>query len=98
VKNKMGLTKQYDIWSCLECGEFKGRHDLWFEGDICEECNSFNGAQIRIEAMYLDWLHNFITLQAFADHYEISDFKALRIISIGKRINELKYETNLSSM
>jgi hypothetical protein len=91
------LDKRY-IWSCLECGDIKGHHDQWFNGDICEKCNSSNGAQIRIEAMYLDWLNNFITLQAFADYYEISDFKALRIISIGKRINELKYETNTCSL
>ena len=36
----MGLTREEDIWSCYECGELKGRHDLWFEGDICEDCNS----------------------------------------------------------
>lgn len=89
----MGLTKHEDIWSCYECGELQGRHDLWFDGDICERCNAFNGRRIRIEMMYLDWLNNFITLQAFADYYEISDFKALRIISIGKHINELKYES-----
>ena len=38
----MGLTKQEDIWSCYECSELKGRHDLWFEGDICENCNAEN--------------------------------------------------------
>jgi hypothetical protein len=35
----MGLTKQEDIWSCYECSELKGRHDLWFDGDICENCH-----------------------------------------------------------
>lgn len=35
----MGLTKSQDIWSCHECGELKGRHDLWFDG-ICEDCNT----------------------------------------------------------
>ena len=88
----MGLTKQEDIWLCAECSDHKGRHDLWFQGDICEDCNASNGTRIKIEMMYLDWLNNFITFQSFADYYEISDFKALRIISIGKRINELKYE------
>lgn len=88
----MGLTKSIDIWACAECSEHKGRHDLWFQGDICEDCNTSNGVRIRIEAMYLDWLNNFITFQSFADYYEISDFKALRIISIGKRINELKHD------
>jgi hypothetical protein len=37
----MGLTKSQDIWSCHECGELKGRHDLWFDG-ICEDCNTDN--------------------------------------------------------
>jgi hypothetical protein len=35
----MGLTKQEDIWYCYECNKSQGRHDLWFEGDICETCN-----------------------------------------------------------
>jgi len=34
----MGLTIEEDIWACYECGELKGRHDLWFEGDTCEKC------------------------------------------------------------
>lgn len=83
----MGLTKEHDTWSCHECGDLQGRHDQWFDGDICERCNSFNGTRIRIEMMYLDWLNNFITLDAFADYYEISKFKALRIIKIGRQLN-----------
>lgn len=88
----MGLTKQEDIWTCHECGEYQGRHDLWFQGDICEECNASNGARIRIENMYLDWLNNFLTIDAFADYYEISRLKALRIISIGHHLNKLKHD------
>jgi hypothetical protein len=37
----MGLTKEEDIWSCTECGELQGRHDLYFERDdneFCERC------------------------------------------------------------
>lgn len=33
------MTKQQDIWECHECGQQLGRHDMWFEGDICEKCN-----------------------------------------------------------
>lgn len=83
----MGLTKSIDIWACAGCNEHKGRHDLWFQGDICEDCNTSNGTRIRIEAMYLDWLNNFITIDAFADYYEISKFKALRVIKIGRQLN-----------
>lgn len=37
----MGLTKLEDIWSCTECGELQGRHDLYFErgdNEFCERC------------------------------------------------------------
>jgi hypothetical protein len=33
------MTKQEDIWICCECGNPQGRHDMWFDGDICGECN-----------------------------------------------------------
>jgi len=37
----MGLTREEDIWSCTECGELQGRHDLYFEigdNEFCERC------------------------------------------------------------
>jgi hypothetical protein len=34
------MTRDEDIWSCDKCGNLLGRHDLWFEGDTCEICNS----------------------------------------------------------
>jgi hypothetical protein len=34
------MTRQEDIWACEECHQLYGRHDQWFEGDVCEECNS----------------------------------------------------------
>jgi hypothetical protein len=94
----MGLTKHEDIWSCYECGDLQGRHDLWFDGDICEKCNASNGMRIRIESMYLYWLNNFLSAEAFADYFEIDLIKALRIISIGRHINQLKHETNTCSL
>lgn len=33
------MTREEDIWLCRECLNLKGRHDLWFEGDICEDCH-----------------------------------------------------------
>lgn len=88
----MGLTRNEDIWSCYECGDLQGRHDLWFEGDICEGCHhektSFSAIKEKIEAMYLDWLNNFLSAEAMADYYEIDLIKALRVISIGRHINQ----------
>lgn len=28
-----------DEWECSECGRAQGRHDMWFEGDLCEKCH-----------------------------------------------------------
>lgn len=48
------MTKQEDIWQCFNCGDHKGRHDLWFEGDLCESCNSkINYAIINYNRMEL---------------------------------------------
>jgi hypothetical protein len=41
------MTKQQDIWNCSECGNPQGRHDMWFEGDVCGECNSETAFTIR---------------------------------------------------
>ena len=31
-------NKDCASWACSKCGANKGRHDQWFEGDICEDC------------------------------------------------------------
>lgn len=30
--------RRTDLWECVECGDVFGRHDQWFEEDICETC------------------------------------------------------------
>jgi ribosomal protein S27AE len=27
-----------DSWRCTNCNSFMGRHDMWFEGDLCGHC------------------------------------------------------------
>ena len=27
-------------WDCTECGTNQGSNDMWFENDVCGECNS----------------------------------------------------------
>lgn len=34
------MTKSDDIWNCHRCGNPQGRHDLWFQGDLCEACHN----------------------------------------------------------
>lgn len=33
------MTHTEGIWTCHDCGEQQGRHDQWFDGDVCEKCN-----------------------------------------------------------
>lgn len=48
------MTKQEDIWNCSECGQLYGRHDLWFEGEICEKCYAeINYAIVDYDKMQL---------------------------------------------
>lgn len=30
-------TRKEDIWNCSQCGQFQGRHDMWFDG-LCGDC------------------------------------------------------------
>ena len=41
----------------------------------------------KLNAIYLDWYNNFVTIDCFADYYNISIDKAERIINIGRKIN-----------
>jgi hypothetical protein len=47
-----------------------------------------NGTQSDIKKMYLDYVNNFITISAFADHYDISDKQAENIISKGRELSK----------
>ena len=40
------------------------------------------------EDMYLDYVNNFLTLEAFAEYYGINKTSARRIIKRGREINE----------
>ncbi len=35
-------TVEEDVWYCVCCGNPQGRHDMWFEGDICGICDTQN--------------------------------------------------------
>lgn len=38
--------------------------------------------------MYLDWVNNFLTLQRFADYYDLTPSKAQQIINEGRILHE----------
>lgn len=33
------MTRPNDVWVCSKCGEAQGRHDMWFEDDLCGACD-----------------------------------------------------------
>lgn len=45
----------------------------------------------KLMEMYLDWLNNFITPICFAEYYHMDIQRALRIINIGRRLYNSKY-------
>lgn len=42
----------------------------------------------QLQAIYLHWVNNFITVGAFADHYHITDAEAETLIRLGRRFHE----------
>lgn len=44
--------------------------------------------------MYLDWVNNFLSLDKFAEHYEIDELDANYIIDLGRKLNEEEAEKN----
>ncbi len=44
--------------------------------------------------MYLDWVNNFLSLDKFAEHYDIDELDANYIIDLGRKLNEEEAEKN----
>jgi hypothetical protein len=36
-----------DRWVCSKCGHSFGRHDMWFDGDVCGSCNDVKAKLIN---------------------------------------------------
>ena len=45
-----------------------------------------------LQAIYLDWVNNFISLSRFAEHYGLSDGAAYQLIESAKRVHEDRTE------
>ena len=33
------VSREEDLWKCVMCGKIYGKHDMWFDGDICGGCH-----------------------------------------------------------
>jgi len=41
----------------------------------------------QVAEMYLDWVNNFLTLEGFASHYDLSKEDVNTIIDLGRKLN-----------
>lgn len=46
-------------------------------------------------SMYLDWVNNFLTVEAFAEHYSITEESAQKIIDCGRLVSNLELKPEL---
>jgi len=42
----------------------------------------------QLQDAYLDWVNNFLTIPAFAEHYGLDYYEAVQIIKAGEAIHE----------
>lgn len=42
----------------------------------------------HVETLFLDYFNNFLTIERFAEYYEMDIDKAKRVIKIGQKIND----------
>ncbi len=61
------MTREEDIWACYECGDLQGRHDLWFDGDICEKCNTFK-QEVEADKIFRTYMKKQILEEAQRNH------------------------------
>lgn len=40
------MTHPEDVWTCSDCGQPKGKHDLYFDGE-CENCHHQKMEEMR---------------------------------------------------
>ncbi len=41
-----------------------------------------------LQAIYLDWVNNYLTVSVFAAHNELTEEEATRLIELGRKIHE----------
>ena len=49
-----------------------------------------NYTNTQIEAMYLDWFNNFLSCDAWRQHYDLGMAEGENILDIGRQLNEIR--------
>jgi len=49
-----------------------------------------NYTNTQIEAMYLDWFNNFLSCDAWRQHYNLGIAEGENILDIGRQLNQIR--------
>lgn len=49
----------------------------------------------KFTTMYLDYVNNFLSVSAFAEHYGITVESALQLIELGQQVSELELKKDV---
>jgi len=49
----------------------------------------------KFTAMYLDYVNNFLSVSAFAEHYGITFESAFQLIELGQQVGELQLQKDV---
>lgn len=52
-----------------------------------------NNSRDYLQALFLDYVNNFLTVQGFASYYDLAEHEAETLVSVGKRIHSERTET-----
>lgn len=51
----------------------------------------FNMAK-QLADLYLEWVNNYLTVEKFAEHYQLTEKDAVNLLSYGRRYHEKRTE------
>lgn len=51
----------------------------------------FNMAE-QLADLYLEWVNNYLTVEKFAEHYQLAEKDAVNILSVGKLYHQKRTE------
>lgn len=52
----------------------------------------------KIYTLYLDWCNNFLSINKFADYYNLTEIEANNIIEIGRQLSHIIFDNKFTNL
>lgn len=52
----------------------------------------------KIYTLYLDWCNNFLSINKFADYYNLTEIEANNIIEIGRQLSNIIFDNKFTNL